>query len=347
MRIFGVIYIALFLASCSEEKEEKVVVYPFDVPAQLGTMPSFEDNRITKEGIELGRRLFYDERLSANNQVSCASCHRQKRAFADDVALSDIGHSGKPLMRNSPALFNLSWYDGFFWDGGNTSLEVQVLGPLTHNDEMSKDPRVLIKALERDALYPQLFEKAFGEKGITLRKLAYAIAQFERSLISANSKYDHIGDEGVELTEIEKKGEALYQNNCASCHSGYLFTDVKYHNNGLDDSWYYDSNEDPRYGRFRITLDSADMGKYRTPSLRNLVFTAPYMHDGRFGSIEEVVNFYSEKVKASETLDSLLQPVGDKGFRFRHDEKMALVAFLKTLTDSSFVTDTSYSSPFE
>ncbi len=346
MKLLRAAILTLILASCSAEQETEVV-YPFDIPQQLGKMPSFKDNTITKEGIELGRRLFYDKRLSANNKVSCASCHKQNRAFADETALSDIGISQKPLMRNTPALFNLSWYDGFFWEGGSTSLEIQVLGPLTHSDEMGKNPEALIKELQGDKLYPKLFKKAFGSKKITLRKLAYAIAQFERSLISANSKYDQYVDGKTKLTQEEAKGLKLYESKCSICHSGALFTDVKYHNNGIDDSWFYTSVEDPRLGRYRITLDSADLGKYKTPSLRNLVFTAPYMHDGRFSSIEEVVEFYSEHVKASETLDSTLVPFGGNGMGFTYDEKMQLVAFLQTLTDSSFVNNPSYSDPIE
>lgn len=343
---FRVIIYSLLLASCSVDQEQEVV-YPFEVPDQLGKMPSFKDNTITKEGIELGRHLFYETRLSADNSVSCASCHQQSRAFADDMVLSNIGMSKKPLMRNTPPLFNLSWHSGYFWEGGSTSLEIQVLGPLTHNDEMGKDPRKLIRELSKDSIYPTLFKKAFGRKAITLRKIAYAIAQFERSLISANSKFDQYKAGKLKLTQAELKGGKVFLNNCVSCHSGGLFTDLKYHNNGIDDSWYYTDIEDPRLGRYRVTLDSADFGKYKTASLRNLMFTAPYMHDGRYSSIEEVVEFYSEKIKYSQQLDSILIPVGNKGFGLSYQEKMDLTAFLKTLTDSSFVQNPSYSNPMK
>lgn len=335
----------LLLASCSAE-EEMEVVYPFEVPEQLGKMPSFKDNTITKEGIELGRRLFYDTRLSADNSISCASCHQQSRAFADDVALSGIGISKKPLIRNTPPLFNLSWHTGYFWEGGSTNLELQALGPLTHNDEMGKDPRVLIIELSSDTLYPSLFKKAFGKRAINLRKIAYAIGQFERSLISANSRYDQYKSGQLNLTPSELNGEKLFNKQCASCHSGPLFTDLKYHNNGLDDSWYYTDIEDPRLGRYRVTLDSADLGKYKTASLRNLVFTPPYMHDGRYSSIEEVVEFYSKRVMASQMLDSILKPYGGQGIEFSYQEKIDLTSFLKTLTDSSFVQNPSYSNPY-
>jgi cytochrome c peroxidase len=308
------------------------------------------DNPVTDAGATLGRVLFYDTRLSANNTLACGSCHRQSRAFVDGSRFS-TGFDGKLTDRNAPGLVNLRYYPRgrFFWDERARSLEDQVLMPIQSKVEMGQDPARLGDVLAGDEHYPDLFRKAFGSGVITRRRVARALAQFVRALVSYQSKYDEglnnvlsVRDDFENFTAQENRGKGLFLRDCASCHlpggqDAHFFMTAP-RNNGLDADY---TKSDGGVGD--ITLDGSQVGLFKSPSLRNVEFTAPYMHDGRFATLEAVIDHYSKDVKPHPNLDGRLR----RRFNFTDGEKAALVAFLKTLSDRKFITDPKFSDPFQ
>ncbi|MFT4032360.1 MAG: cytochrome c peroxidase [Siphonobacter sp.] len=318
--------------------------YSFTIPGTFGnrfTIPA--DNPTTQEGVELGRYLFYDSLLSKNNTISCSSCHQQNKAFTDGLSIS-IGVSGRPTFRNSMSLVNLLWVRDFFWDGHSTSLEAQALVPMAHPDEMGLAPEKTALKLQQTPFYPGRFEKAFGTSTITADLIAKALAQFERTLISANAPYDQYLQGKYILTEAEKRGMHLFMhgpegkrggNSCAHCHGSAKFFQNVFHNNGLDKSPL-----DP--GRQDLTGIDDDFARFRVPTLRNIAITAPYMHDGRFLTLDQVIDHYSDHIEPSRTLSRDL----GGSLHLTPSEKKDLLAFLHTLTDSTFLTDQRFSNPF-
>ncbi|WP_215242226.1 cytochrome-c peroxidase [Dyadobacter helix] len=333
----------VLLSSCSKSEIEPEP-YTFEAPVHF-PQPVFDTgNPMSREGIALGRMLFYDVRLSANNKVSCATCHDPQRAFTDGARLSTAGVSGSALLRHTPALFNLAWAtNGLFWDGGATNLESQVFGPLTAHDEMGQDLYELMDELNAVPAYVSGFQNAF-DGPVSSQNVAKALAQFQRSLISADSRYDRfrLNKPGGSLTADELSGLELVRQKCQGCHAGELFTDQGYHNNGLDADFSDTSHEGLFLGRYRISYDVSDLGKFKTPSLRNLAFTAPYMHDGRFATLEDVLEHYSTGVKNSATLDKLIPA---SGMELTGEQKKQVVAFLYTITDQEFVRDPEHQKP--
>ncbi len=298
------------------------------------------DNPLTVEGVALGRRLFHDPRLSINDTQSCASCHDQTHGFADARQFS-VGAEGRAGKRNAMPLANLAWQDAFFWDGRAGSLRDQVLMPIQDPHEMNERLDRVVAKLEKDAAYPAEFAKAFGSPGIATDPLARALEQFLLTLISQESKFDRAVRNRAELSEEEKRGLQLFVTefdprrgmrgaDCFHCHGGTLFTDHQFHNNGL-------ALEESDFGRMAVTGLAADRGKFKAPSLRNVAVTAPYMHDGRFATLEEVVEHYSGGVQRTAALDPNLAKHPDSGLGLSAEEKRALVAFLKTLTDETFL----------
>jgi cytochrome c peroxidase len=290
---------------------------------------------MTAAGVRLGERLFFDPRLSGNDEIACATCHRPELAFGDDVERS-VGASGRPLLRHTPALVNLAWASGWFWDGGAKNLESQVFAPLVSPDEMDQDLDQLLEELRADADYPRAFAAAFDD-GITLANVARAIAQFERTLVFADSRYDRFvrGEPGGELTQEELDGLAAFELHCGSCHVPDFFTDHGYHNNGLDEHFPED-DERIAWGRGRITHDPEDIGRFKTPTLRNVSLTAPYMHDGRFETLQEVLAHYRHGVRVSPTLaPALMDDDGAPGIAMSDAEAGAIIAFLRALTDAA------------
>lgn len=341
-----ILTIVSLVFSCSKKAEVKPQFQSFEivVPSNLSaTFPQPASNIATKEGIALGRLLFYDPTLSGSNKFSCASCHLQQNSFSDIAINFSLGESQKPLLRNSMPLFNLAWATGYFWDGGAKNLESQVFAPLQSHDEMNQDLKELVTELMANPIYPPKFEAAFGTKTINSAFIARAIAQYERTFISANSKYDFWvrKEKNITLNSLELKGLDIFNSKCAACHVPDFFTDFDYHNNGLDSSFEDDSHENVYKGRYRITNQFSDIGKYKTPSLRNVALTAPYMHDGRFNTLEDVLNHYSENLKISNNIDINLQ----KKMSFTSNEKLELRAFLHTLTDYEFITNPNFGKP--
>ncbi len=327
---------ALFVIACRSENPV-LAVHEYAHPKTLrflGPLPEPDTNRFRKEIIALGRRLFYEPRLSANDKVSCATCHDQSLAFSDGVALAKSGVSGKPATRNSPALINLAWSNnGLFWDGGAKNIESQLIGPLHNADEMGQPIGVSLDKLRADGAYRRAFEKAFPDQQVSITNMLQALAQFVRTLVSFDSLYDRVLRQEGMLNDAQARGRNLYTGKCAVCHNGPLLTDNGYHNNGLDTK-YPPDHEGQLMGRFRITRKNEDIGKFRTPTLRNIAVTKPYMHDGRFATLEAVIEHYSSGIQRSATLDAKL-PAG--GFHFSTQDKADLKEFLLTLTDENFL----------
>ncbi len=299
------------------------------------------DNPPTVEGVALGRRLFHDTRLSRNNQQSCASCHSQPFAFSDARTVS-AGAEGQQGRRNSMPLFNLAWAQAFFWDGRAKTLREQVLKPIEDPSEMDAKLDDVLAKLRADADYPHEFAAAFGGE-ITSERLAMSLEQFLLTLVSQDSKFDRAARKLTTLTAEEQRGLQLFVTehdparglrgaDCFHCHGGNLFTSGTFANNGLAPS----KDE----GRFEATKDESDRGKFKVPSLRNVAATAPYMHDGRFATLEEVIEHYDHGVQRTGTLDPNLAKHPAVGLGLSADDKRALVAFLKTLTDENFIAPT-------
>ncbi len=287
----------------------------------------FTKNKLTEEGFQLGKKIFYDSRLSSDKEVSCASCHQPFAAFA--TFDHDLSHGvGNTLTtRNAPALMNLAWMTSYHWDGGINHIEVQPLSPLTAPNEMNSSLDSVLQFLKADDEYKQLFKKAFGNANITSQRILKALAQFTGSLVTANSKYDRVMNGVDSFTRFEANGYKLFKMHCNSCHKEPLFTDDSFRNNGRPMNRFND------IGRMAITGNSADSLKFKVPSLRNIQYTYPYMHDGSIFSVPQVVYHYM-KVTASQPkgLDSNLK----KPIQLTALQKNELTYFLYTLTDTSF-----------
>ncbi len=344
--IIGLIYLG---QSCSKDDAALLnnTVYTYNIPN--GVLPSIydripKDNITTKEGAALGRLLFYDPILSADNTQSCGSCHNQKLAFTDNGTRYSKGINGSIGNRNAMPLFNLIWNNGFFWDGGAATLEEQALKPIENPIEMNTTVTSVLNKLNASAKYPTLFLKAFGSSIITKELLAKAISQFERTLVSYNSKFDKVKAGKDTFTASELRGKLIFEDNspntggdCIHCHViGSTFTDNEFRNNGLD--------ENPiDKGRFLVTGRLADMAKFKVPTLRNIALTAPYMHDGRFTSLQQVVEHYNFNFVNNSLLDPFMQVQAKE--RLTDQQMLDLVSFLHTLTDSTFINNKEFSNP--
>ena len=311
---------------------------PFVVPAGFPQPELPADNPLTQEGVALGERLFHDQRLSAGYLQSCASCHSATRAFSDGQATS-AGVDGIRGTRNSMPLFNLAWSPAYAWDGGKPRIRDQVRAAMTNPIEMKADLTVVVAELNRDAGLRDKFAAAFGSPEITADRVDLAMEQFLLTLVAADSKFDRSLRGAAELTAEEKAGFALFVTeydpargrrgaDCFHCHGGALFTDFGLRSNGLD-------LVSADGGRALVTGKKTDAGKFKTPSLRNVAVTAPYMHDGRLATLEDVIAHYDHGVKRAATLDPNLAKHPAVGLALTAGEQRALVAFLRTLTDST------------
>ena len=338
-------FLAIIASSCKPE-ETHYQPTPYEL-AQPSYFPSKNnipaDNPMTEEGVTLGRKLFYDPRLSGRDGTdgirSCSSCHHQEKSF-EFGAPTGTHHAMLPLI-------NLAWNrTGLGWNGGVATLEDMVLAAVTSPVEINADTNQVVKYLQNTDDYPELFYKAFGSRDISFVNVERAIAQFVRSLVSADSKFDRylLGEE--ELTEEEMAGYELFCTedgaDCFHCHGGgglALMTTNLFYNNGLDDEF-----NDPE-DRSAVTGSHWDRGAYKAPTLRNIAVSAPYMHDGRFTTLDEVIDFYSESVKDSENINPLMHHVMDGGVQLTDLEKAQLKAFLNTLTDENFLSNPNFTKP--
>ncbi len=290
----------------------------------------FSKNPLTQEGFELGKKLFYDGKLSKDGNFSCASCHQQFGAFNTYDHNLSHGFNNSLTTRNAPGLFNLAWQKELMWDGGINHLDLQMLAPLTAENEMAETIGNVINKLKADKEYRKMFKAAFGDETINTQKLGKAMSQFLLQLVSSNSKYDKVMRGEANFILPEQLGYDMFKKKCVSCHTEPLFTDFSYRNTGMPMDPYLKD-----IGRMKITGNPEDSLKFRVPSLRNVAMTFPYGHDGRFFSLLSVFEHYRKNMVVSAHTDSLLR----KKLVLSNFEIGQLTAFLYTLTDSSFLKD--------
>jgi cytochrome c peroxidase len=297
---------------------------------------NFRKHPLSAEKILLGRVLFYDPVLSRDSTISCASCHSQYSAFTHvDHSLSH-GIEGKTGIRNSPALMNLAWGKRFMWDGSVEHIGIQAVKPITNPLEMDEKMEHVARKLQATRRYPALFYAAFGDSAVSQDHIMASISEFMLTLVSANSKYDRVQRGEAVFTEDESKGYRVFRRHCSSCHTEPLFTNEGFENNGLAPD---DSLKD--YGLMRITGDAGDSLKFKVPTLRNVAYTAPYMHDGRFKTLSMVLNNYIMGLQHGPTLSPKLK----KGIYMTAEEKACLISFLMTLSDKEFISNPLYAYP--
>jgi len=334
--IYSFVLGIVFFGMVSFSKDYFTPIY-FDIPKGFPKpIYDFKNNPLSEEGFELGRKLFYDPILSKDSTISCASCHLQQTGYTHvDHDLSH-GIEGKIGTRNSLTLQNLAWSKTFMWDGGVNHLDVQAIAPITSEVEMNETLENVVNKLNSTKEYQELFQKAFGTKKITGQLILKAISQFVVSLTTSNSKYDKVIRKEEKFTEMEQKGYDLFQLNCASCHTEPLFTNHNFKNNGLPiDTTLND------FGRMKITQNPKDSLLFKVPTLRNIEFTFPYMHDGRFKTLNEVVKHYNHGIQNSNTLSKELQ----NPMNLSDNQRVEIIAFLKTLTDKEFLFNPKYGYP--
>lgn len=308
---------------------------PIDVPEEFPPLPSPADNAPDALRTELGRRLFYDRRLSRTREVACADCHFQEHAFADPARVSS-GVDGKLGTRNAPALINLAYQSSYFWDGGVPTLELQVIEPIRNPLEMDMTLAEIAVRLTEDPSLDSQFRVAFGA-GPSEKTIPLALANFLRTLVSGNSAWDqYLRGERDAVTDAAVRGYAIFSGEraeCTHCHTGFNFTTNAFKNNGT-------RPDDPDPGRQRLTNRAIDEGKFKVPTLRNVALTAPYMHDGSLATLDDVINHYDMGGAGHPNTDVLIAPLG-----LSASEKADLRAFLESLTDVEFTTAARYSAP--
>lgn len=332
-------FCSLFVSSCKKTTNEtKGKEVAFNAPANFpAPVYNFAANPITPAGFELGRKLFYDARLSRDNTISCGSCHQQFASFIHSAHIVSHGIDGKLGKRNTPPIINMAWSNDFFWDGGVHQLDLVTPNPISNPVEMDEQLANVLAKLRNDAKYPAMFKAAFGSDEINTARFLQAMAQFMNMLVSADSKYDkYVRGEGATLTSDELAGKTLFEQKCSSCHATDLFTDRSFHNNGIQNA-ITDS------GRYNVTFNPADIGRFKTPTLRNIEKTAPYMHNGSLPTLQSVLNYYASNVNHSPTLDTLLKANGNVGIPMSESEKSKIIAFLLTLTDNALIRDPRFS----
>ncbi|MFT7453131.1 MAG: cytochrome c peroxidase [Patescibacteria group bacterium] len=323
---------------------------------EYGALPTPDlpaDNPLTEQGVQLGRMLFYEPMLSKDGTQACASCHRQPDGFSDSTRFS-IGVEMLPGKRQAMPVFNMAWHSNqFFWDGRSNLLRDQSLKPIQDPLEMNETLENVIAKLTDSETYQDQFTRAFGSAEVTDEKMSLAMEQFMLSIVSYDSKYDKYLAGEVQLSESEERGRLLFETeynpffpdlsgaDCAHCHGGANFENDLYMNNGLDtDATMTD------IGREAVTQDPNDKGKFKVPTLRNVALTAPYMHDGRFQTLEQVIDHYNEGIQESTTADPTVLNTKDTGLFLTPQDKEDLINYLKTLTDDTFVNEASYKTPF-
>ncbi|WP_010522403.1 cytochrome-c peroxidase [Aquimarina agarivorans] len=336
--------------SCEDESVENNDIYiSFEKPSNFPELTyDFSENEFTQQKFELGKRLFYDGKLSSDGSVSCGSCHNQSNAFTHHGHDISDGVNGVFGTRNTQPLQNLAFMKDFTWDGAIRHLDLQPIIPIESEVEMNETIDNVLLKLQNDVSYVTQFNESFEKKSfephiISLRTLTQSLSQFMNALVSANSRYDkYVRGEVMEIpySEEEKEGLSIFNNKCAQCHSGDLFTDQTYRNNGLALS----SKFPDELGRGRVTGEdlggnAPDYYKFKVPSLRNIWVTFPYMHDGRLATIDDVLDHYDTGVQDTPNLDPILKQNEILGISLSNEDKRLLKFFLKSLTDNTFITD--------
>ena len=321
-RLLSVSFLLILLIGCGNlEDPATTTPYTLELPAGFPEPVFPENNPLTVEGIALGRKLFYDPILHPEQRKACASCHIQNQSFTSDPEVLPV--------------INLAWSHNFLWEGKVSGTLEDIM-----RFELTEFFQTDISRLQDDPEYPALFEVAFGNREISITHIEKALAQFLRTVNSGDSKFDRYMRGEVDFTNEELKGFDLFfteRGDCFHCHATVFFTDNLLHNNALD------LNPDP--GHYLVTSDSLDFGKFKSPTLRNIEYTAPYMHDGRFSTLEEVIDFYSEGLQPSTSVDPLMKQLHQGGVQLSAEEKANLIAFLKTLSDQEFIENPDFSNP--
>ena len=354
--IYTLLLLGTFLVACGPDEEPQVEYDPTLFTFDFGSFPNPNlpaDNLPTNAGVQLGRMLFYEKALSKDGSMACADCHQQKDMFSD-IRQFSIGVEELPGKRQAMPLFNLAWHkNGMFWDGRAPLVRDQALKPIQDPLEMNETLENVVEKLNAQQKYRDQFIRAFGDDIITAERVGLAIEQFEFTMISNNSKFDKFQKGEVTLNESEERGRILFfqefdpflgqkGGECFHCHGGFNFTNDQYMNNGLDSDGDFTD-----LGRFEVTHDPLDNARFKVPSLRNIALTPPYMHDGRFETLEEVIEHYATGVKQSSTLDELMfHNIEPGGLPLTAEDKADLVAFLRTLTDERLSTAEQFASPF-
>lgn len=351
-----ILLIVIAIGACKKDDPDPVEYDDTPYALVYGDFPDpniSAENALTEQKIALGKMLFYEKKLSSNLTQACADCHRQANAFTDTAQFS-VGAEGDLGGRQAMAIFNMAWHtNGFFWDGRSPELHDQATQPIQNPVEMNETIPSVIAKLSAEETYRNQFMRAYGSEEITEEKIGFALEQFMFTFISNDSKYDRFLAGTATLTASEERGRELFFTeynpffpeqsgaDCAHCHSGILFENDQYMNNGLDvDADFTD------LGRFDVTASDADKAKFKVTSLRNVEVTQPYMHDGRFNTLEEVIDHYNEGIQLSSTLDPALEATETTGLMLDAQDKEDLVNFLKTLTDQTFLTNSEHATPF-
>jgi cytochrome c peroxidase len=336
--ITAAFFLSYLLGSCKKDQNTKgLQLLQQEVPVGFSNpLYKFEDNPLTQEGFELGRKLFYDGRLSVDNLHPCSSCHQQIAAFGTFEHDRSHGVYDSHTLRNAPVLFNLAWSPNLHWDGEFTSLKDEVAQPINGHIEMGESLEGVINKIKDDKDYQEMFRKVYRYPFIRPEYILKALAQFTGYMVSADSKYDRYKKGTATFTVQEENGYQLFKVNCAVCHREPMFTDYSFRNIGLPvDNFLND------YGRMRVTNKKEDSLKFKVPTLRNVYISSNYMHDGRFNTLAQCINHYRTGVQQSSTLDPLLT----NGITLTNTQATDIAVFLRTLTDSAFLKDPRFSKP--
>jgi len=360
---FLIMFVAAMLPACNDD-DPPVPDTPFNPTPYELNIPTFfptelnipEDNPMTVEGVKLGRYLFYDGRIagraSENLYMSCSSCHQQQNSFEiGEPRPMPVGITGIPTRNTMLPIINLIWNPGHFgWNGSVSSIEQDVLGVVTDPSEFNSTHDAVVAAISAIDIYPPMFKAAFGTEEVTMDRIAKAIAQFIRTFMTTNSKFDRYMRGEEQLTNEELFGFVLFTTeegaDCFHCHGGFgnpLFTTHLFYNHGKD-SLFTGAFEDPG-DRYHVTGDESMRGAYKATTLRNIEFTGPYMHDGRFETLDDVIDFYAHELVWSPYIDPLMHHIANGGNQLTPTEKAALKSFLLSLSDTSFLTDPRFSRP--
>lgn len=339
MKILRYVLLFPFLWSCSNDQTEDYQNLPIDfgVPSNFPPLAyNLSNNPLTEKGFELGKKLFYDGRLASDGIVSCGFCHIQEDAFTHHGHSLSHGVGDAIGTRNTPPIQNLAYQTTFMWDGATNHLDLQSIIPFTSPIEMNGNFTTAINMMKNDAEYKRLFSMAFTNGAINSENMLKALGQFMVMATSSNSRFDKFrrNESGGTLSQAELDGYAIFNQKCASCHATDIFTDNSFRNNGLPINPAFND-----VGRYRVTELEHDRYKFKVPSLRNIEKTAPYMHDGRFYTLQGVLDYYSSGVANTQNLDPSLNTNGVLGIELSSTEKTKLIAFLKTLTDHEFLTN--------
>lgn len=330
-----IIFILVLGISCSKEAIESFrgLVTPSHFPPIVYPQ---RENRITRAGFDLGRMIFFDSTLSVNNTISCGSCHEQSSAFTHHQHDLSHGLNDALTKRNTPPIMNLAWSNSFMWDGAIDHLDKQPVHPFTNKNEMGETMQSIVGKLNASNIYRSLFTDAFGSPVATEEKMLKALSQFMLMCVSADAKYDSVKRGQSRFTEDEAAGYEIFKQKCNTCHTEPLFTDFSFRNNGLPINYLMDS------GRYRVTKSPSDLYKFKVPSLRNLSYTLPYMHDGRIHTLGGIFEHYVNGVADLPNLDPLLRQGSKRGISLDASERSKLAAFLKTLDDKNFVSNSAF-----